>query len=114
MRPLPRPSFDSATLTPRIEPAPPGKPIVAQTEEGSELPCWLTSDPRTGAINGRPSDKAAAANLPAIVIEMVPQADGTTRKIVIPVQPNQFGAGGSECSIIRTTPTANDGGEQPS
>jgi filamentous hemagglutinin len=46
------------------------------------------------------------ANVPVIVIEMVPQADGTTRRMTIVVQPNQFGAGGSECSMVRTNPAA--------
>ena len=94
-------------IRPEIAPPPVGKPITAQTAAGGELPCWLTIDPRTGAINGRPSQSVADANVPVIVIEMVPQADGTTRRMTIVVQPNQFGAGGSECSIVRTTPTAD-------
>ncbi|NLR71753.1 filamentous hemagglutinin N-terminal domain-containing protein [Novosphingobium sp. ERN07] len=94
-------------IRPEIAPPPAGKPITAQTAAGGELPCWLTIDPRTGAINGRPSQSVADANVPVIVIEMVPQADGTTRRMTIVVQPNQFGAGGSECSIVRTNPTAD-------
>jgi hypothetical protein len=39
-------------------------------------------------------------------VEQVPQADGTTRTLRFTVKPNQFGAGGSQCNIIRTNPTA--------
>ena len=100
---------DRRILQPAVDPAPEGRQITATDQEGGELPCWLTIDPRTGAINGRPSDKVAAENVPVIVIQQLPQADGTTKRVTIVVEPRLFGAGGSECNIVRTTPTARRG-----
>lgn len=71
----------------------------------------MSIDPRTGAIHGRPSDAAAQANVPVIVVELVPQSDGSSKPVRIVVQPNQFGAGGSECNIVRTVPQAAKGQE---
>ncbi|ODV12552.1 MAG: hypothetical protein ABT20_03700 [Rubrivivax sp. SCN 70-15] len=96
-------------LRPQIAPAPKGQMITGMAENGGDLPCWITIDPRTGAIKGKPSDGTAAANVPVIVVELVPQADGTTRRVSIEVKPNQFGAGGTECNTVRTIPTATSG-----
>ena len=96
-------------LRPQIAPAPKGQMITAMAENGGDLPCWITIDPRTGAIKGSPSNGTAAANVPVIVVELVPQADGTTRRVSIEVKPNQFGAGGTECNTVRTIPTAASG-----
>ncbi|KAJ8137001.1 hypothetical protein OY671_009786 [Metschnikowia pulcherrima] len=96
-------------LRPQIAPTPKGQMITAMAENGGDLPCWITIDPRTGAIKGRPSNGTAAANVPVIVVELVPQADGTTRRVSIEVKPNQFGAGGTECNTVRTIPTAASG-----
>jgi len=83
--------------------------ITAGGTGGQPLPCWMTIDPRTGAISGHPSNADAKANVPVIVIEQVPQPDGTIRTLRFTVKPTQFGAGGSQCNIIRTNPTSRGG-----
>jgi len=91
-----------------------GKTVTATGPANSQLPCWLTIDPRTGAISGSPSDADAAANTPVIVVEQVPQADGSTRSLTITVTPDLFGRGGSECNTVRTIPTARGPSETSS
>jgi len=92
------------TVLPVIPRVATGQAVLAKQPNGLPVPCWLTIDPRTGAIGGSPAKEDIAANVPVVVVEHVPLADGTTQAVTITVKPDQFPQGGSHCGLVRTNP----------